>query len=134
MQDYIGKTAQFAKTIAESDIYNFAGITGDMNPVHINEEYAKTTKFGGRIAHGMLTASFICTVLGMYLPGVGTIHVRQELDFLRPVYIGDTVTVRLEVVALIENKPFLKIRSQVFNQRNELVVDGYSIVKPPKTI
>jgi 3-hydroxybutyryl-CoA dehydratase len=134
MQEYIGRTARFSKTIAEVDIYNFAGITGDLNPVHVNEEYAKTTRFGKRIAHGMLTSSFICTALGMYLPGTGTIHVRQELDFLKPVYIGDTVTVVLEVVSILEDKPFLKIRSQIFNQHEEVVVDGYSIVKPPKAI
>lgn len=127
----VGDTAGFSKTISESDIYQFAGITGDLNPVHVDAEYAKSTRFGGRIAHGMLTSSFICTVLGMKLPGVGTIHISQQLNFLAPVFIGDTVTVRLEVAEVLE-KGHLKITSQIFNQDSKMVVDGFSVVKPPK--
>ncbi len=126
----VGDRASFSKTISESDIYQFAGITGDFNPMHVDEVYASGTRFGKRIAHGMLTSSFICTVLGMKLPGVGTIHISQSLEFLRPVFIGDTVTVRLEVTELME-KGRLKIRSEVFNQHGEAVIDGYSIVKSP---
>src|SRR5687768_14337450 len=99
----IGDTAEFSKTISEYDIYQFAGITGDFNPMHVNEEYAKSSRFGKRIAHGMLTSSFICTVLGMKLPGVGTIHISQQLEFKRPVFIGDTVTVILNVTEILEN-------------------------------
>ncbi len=126
----VGDRASFSKTISESDIYQFAGITGDFNPMHVDEVYASKTRFGKRIAHGMLTSSFICTVLGMKLPGVGTIHISQSLEFLRPVFIGDTVTVRLEVVDILE-KGRLKIRSEVFNQHDEAVIDGHSIVKAP---
>lgn len=127
----IGDTASFSKTISESDIYQFAGITGDFNPMHVDEEYAKQSRFGRRIAHGMLTSSFICTVLGMKLPGVGTIHISQQLSFMKPVFIGDTVTVQLEVMEILE-KGHLRIQSQIQNQHGEMVVDGYSIVKPPK--
>lgn len=132
MDNYIGKKASFSKTIAEFDVYSFAGITGDLNKLHVDEEFAKTSRFGKRIAHGMLTSSFICTALGTKLPGEGTIHIKQELEFVRPVFIGDTVTVQLEVVAIIAPKNYLKIKSQIFNQNFELVVDGFSIVKPPK--
>jgi len=129
----LGTTAEFSKTITEFDIYQFAGITGDLNPLHVNEEYAKQTRFGKRIAHGMLISSFICTVLGTQLPGLGTIHISQLVEFKRPVYIGDTITVKLKVIEVLE-KGNLKILSQIFNQKDEIVVDGYSIVKPPKKI
>ena len=132
MAHKIGDTAEFSKTISEFDIYQFAGITGDLNPIHVNEEYAKRTRFGKRIAHGMLVSSFICTVLGMKLPGVGTIHIGQELKFIKPVYIGDTITVKLELTDILENGHF-KIKSVVYNQDNEMVIDGFSTVKPPKS-
>lgn len=127
----IGDKAHFSKTIAEYDIYQFAGITGDFNPIHVNEVYANETKFKKRIAHGMLTASFICTALGTKLPGIGTIHVNQQLSFLKPVYIGDTITVNLEIIEFLE-KGYLKIRSYITNQHSEIVIDGFSVVKPPK--
>ena len=128
----IGDKAEFSKTISEFDIYQFAGITGDFNPVHVNEEYAKTTRFEKRIAHGMLVSSFICTALGMKLPGTGTIHINQQLDFKQPVYIGDTITVQLEVLEVVNEKGHLKIRSDIFNQHGEIVITGFSVVKPPK--
>jgi 3-hydroxybutyryl-CoA dehydratase len=131
MRYKIGDKAEFSKTISESDVYLFAGITGDLNAIHVNEEYAKTTSFKARIVHGLLTSSFICTALGTKLPGEGTIHTNQELKFIKPVYIGDTITVRLEIIEFIDEKRW-KILSQVFNQYAELVVDGFSVVKPPK--
>lgn len=131
IDSFIGQTAYFSKTIAEYDIYSFAGITGDLNKLHVDEEFAKQSRFGKRIAHGMLTASFICTALGTKLPGEGTIHIKQELEFLKPVFIGDTITVFLEAIEVMPNNKYLKIKSQVYNQYNELVVDGISIVKPP---
>lgn len=133
MGDYLGKTAHFSKTVSESDVYLYAGITGDLNPVHCDEEYSKKTKFGGRIAHGLLTASYICMPLGMYLPGPGTIQISQYLEFLKPVFIGDTITVNLEVTEVME-KGRLKIRTLLFNQHEEIVIDGYAIVLPPKLI
>ncbi len=126
-----GQTATFSKTISEGDIYQFAGITGDLNPVHVDETYAASTRFGKRIAHGMLTSAFICTVLGTKLPGVGTIHVSQTLEFKRPVYIGDTVTVILEVTDINYEKKLITISCLIHNQAGEPVVTGTSIVKPP---
>jgi len=86
---YVGRKASFSKTIEFADVYSFAGIIGDFNPVHVNDEYAKTTRFGKRIAHGMLSASFISTVFGMLLPGADAIYMGQTLKFLAPVFIGD---------------------------------------------
>ena len=88
----VGDADEFTKTISESDIYLFAGVTGDLNPAHINETYAKDTFFKSRIAHGMLLAGFISAVIGMKLPGPGAIYIRQELKFLAPARIGDTIT------------------------------------------
>ena len=96
----VGQAASFSKTVTESDIYLFAGVTGDVNPAHINEAYASKTFFKGRIAHGMLSASFISAVLGMQLPGPGTIYLEQHLRFLAPVRPGDTVTAKVEVTEL----------------------------------
>lgn len=131
MINYLGKTANFSKTLSETDLYLYAGITGDLNPVHVNEEYAKETKFGQRIAHGLLTASYICMPLGMYLPGPGTIQISQYLEFVKPVYIGDTINVLLEVIEILE-KGRLKIRTLLTNQSNDIVIDGFAIVLPPK--
>ncbi|MBW8362814.1 MAG: MaoC family dehydratase [Kaistella sp.] len=131
MNNYLGKTAHFSKTLSETDLYLYAGITGDLNPVHVDEEYAKKTKFKKRIAHGLLTASYICMPLGMYLPGPGTIQISQFLDFVRPVYIGDTISVHLEVTEILE-KGRLKIRTLLKNQNEEIVIDGYAIVIPPR--
>ena len=88
----IGDHASVTKTVSETDVYLFAGITGDLNPAHTNEVAASKTMFKTRIAHGMLGAGFISAVLGMYLPGPGTIYMGQELKFTKPVHIGDTVT------------------------------------------
>ena len=87
----VGDTADCSRTISESDVYLFAGLTGDHNPMHTNEVYAAGTRFGGRIAHGMLVASHVCTVLGMKLPGPGTIHLEQSLRFVGPVAIVRSV-------------------------------------------
>ena len=93
----VGMTASYAKTVTETDIVLFAGISGDVNPVHLNQEFADDTMFEGRIAHGMLTASFISTVLGTKLPGPGCIYLRQDLRFLAPVRPGDTVHAQITI-------------------------------------
>ncbi|MEM7072905.1 MAG: MaoC family dehydratase [Pseudomonadota bacterium] len=98
---HVGMSALFAKTITESDIVLYAGLTGDLNPVHVNQEYAKQTRFKGRIAHGMLTASLFSTVLGTKMPGPGCIYLSQELKFLAPVYAGDTVTAKVMITEII---------------------------------
>lgn len=128
----IGQTASFSKTVTESDIYLFAGVTGDINPAHVNEAYASKTFFKGRIAHGMLSAGFISAVLGMQLPGPGTIiYLEQNLRFLFPVRPGDTITATVEVVDLDPTKNTALLRTICTNQDGKQVVDGLAKVKPP---
>lgn len=128
----VGDTAEFSKTVTESDICLFAGITGDLNPAHVNEAYAKNTFFKGRIAHGMLSAGFISAVLGTLLPGPGTIYLRQELNFLAPVRIGDTVTACAEVVEKLTETNRVRLRTSCTNQDGTKVVDGEATVMAPK--
>ena len=128
----IGDSASFTKTVTETDIILYAGISGDMNPAHINAEAAKEGMFGQRIAHGMLSAGFISAVLGMYLPGPGTIYMGQELKFTKPVYIGDTVTATATVVERIEEKNRLVLDTIVTNQNGDVVIKGKATVMPPK--
>ena len=120
----VGDKASFTKTISEADIYAFAGITGDFNPVHVNEEFARKGRFKKRIAHGMLSASLISTVIGTDLPGANTIYMSQEVKFTAPVYIGDTLTAEAEVVEKREDKRILTLKTTVVNQDGTLVVDG----------
>ena len=124
----IGDTAIFSKTISEFDIYQFAGITGDFNPMHINEEFADTTIFEDRIAHGLLTGSFISTVLGMKLPGPNSIYLSQSFSFTAPVKIGDTITAKVEVIEKHDEKKFIELKTQVWNQHKIMVVDGEALV------
>lgn len=128
----VGDAAEFAKTVTETDIYLYAGITGDFNPAHVNEAYAKTTFFKTRIAHGMLTAGFISAILANQLPGPGTIYLKQELSFLAPVRIGDTITGRVEVLELITDKNKLRLKTTCVNQDNVVVLTGEALVSPPK--
>lgn len=127
----IGDSATFTKTIGETDIYLFAGITGDQNPAHVDAVAASQGMFKQRIAHGMLTASFISTVLAMRLPGPGTIYLSQNSQFRAPVFIGDTVTARVECVEKIEKRRWAKFKTTVTNQDGKLVVDGEAVVIPP---
>jgi 3-hydroxybutyryl-CoA dehydratase len=128
----VGQQAVFAKTVSESDVYGFAGITGDFNPAHVNAEYASGTKFEKRIAHGMLSAGFISAVLGMQLPGPGSIYVSQQFRFMRPVFIGDTVTARVEIIEKREEKKRIRVRTWCTNQSGETVLDGEAVLMPPK--
>jgi len=128
----VGDKAEFAKTVTETDIYLFAGITGDFNPAHLNEAYAKDTFFKTRIAHGMLSAGFISAILGTQLPGPGAIYLKQELSFLAPVHIGDTITARAEVVELNIEKNRARLKTTCTNQDNVVVLDGEALVMPPK--
>ncbi len=128
----IGQSAEFSKTLSESDIYQFAGITGDFNPAHVNQSYAENTYFKQRIAHGMLSASLISTVIGMQLPGTGTIYVEQELKFLAPAFIGDTLTARVEVSEIDVNKNRVRLITRCLNQNEKLIVDGTAMVSPVK--
>jgi 3-hydroxybutyryl-CoA dehydratase len=127
-----GDAAAFSKTVSESDVYLFAGVTGDLNPAHINEEYARNTFFKTRIAHGMLLAGFVSAVIGNRLPGPGTIYVRQELNFIAPVHMGDTITARVEVKEVVLEKNRVVLRTTCVNQDNVVVLDGEALVSPPK--
>ncbi len=127
-----GDAAEFSKTVSECDIYMYAGVTGDFNPAHINESYAEKTFFKTRIAHGMLTAGFISAVIANQLPGPGTIYIRQELNFLAPVRIGDTITARVEVADILTEKKRVKLKTVCTNQDGKQVLDGEATVSPPK--
>ena len=124
----LGLAAEHAKTVTESDVVLFAGITGDFNPLHVDQVSAERTRFGGRVAHGMLTGSLISTVIGMKLPGRGAIYLSQSLRFTRPVKIGDTITARAEVVELITAKRRVRLATTCHNQRGETVVEGEAVV------
>lgn len=128
----VGDAAEFAKTVSETDIYLYAGITGDFNPAHVNENYAKNTFFKTRIAHGMLTAGFISAIIANQLPGPGTIYLKQELSFLAPVHIGDTITARVEILELNAEKNRVRLKTTCSNQDDVTVLDGFGLVSPPK--
>jgi 3-hydroxybutyryl-CoA dehydratase len=128
----IGDKAEFSKTVSEGDIYQYAGISGDFNPAHINENFAKKTFFKTRIAHGMLSAGFISTVLGNQLPGPGSIYIRQELNFLAPVRIGDTITAHVEIIDINIEKNRVKLKTQCVNQDGTVAIDGEATMSPPK--
>jgi 3-hydroxybutyryl-CoA dehydratase len=119
----VGMAAVFAKTITEADIVMFSGVTGDMNPVHVNEDFAQDTMFRGRIAHGMLTASLISTVLGMKLPGPGCIYLSQDLKFLAPVRPGDTVAARAIITDILPEKKRIVCKTTA-SVGAKLVCDG----------
>jgi len=125
-----GMVDVFAKTITDADIITFAGISGDTNPVHLNHEFAAETIFEGRIAHGMLTASFISTVIGTKMPGPGCIYVSQNLRFKAPVRSGDTVTATCTVTKLIPEKRFIELKT-VCTVAGKQVVDGEATIMVP---
>ena len=124
----VGQSASFSKTVSESDVYLFAGISGDFNPVHVNEEYAKEGMFKKRIAHGILTASFVSTVLGTKLPGPGAIYAKQDLKFLAPVFIGDTMTAACTVKEIIAEKNRVIMDCVVTNQDGTKVLMGEAVL------
>lgn len=129
---YIGMKKSVTKTITESDVYTYAGLIGDINPVHVNAEYAKTTRFGERIAHGMLVGSFFSTIVGMLLPGADAIYLGQTCKFLLPVKFGDTITASGEVISIRPEKNIAVMRTTIVNQRGELVIDGEATVMANK--
>ena len=121
--------ASLTRTITEAHIVNYAGLTGDWNPVHADAEYAAQSMFGERIAHGMLIAGLISAVLGTQLPGPNSIYLGQDLRFIAPVKIGDTVKVVVTVLEKRDDKRIIKLRTTVSNQRGEPVIDGTAVVK-----
>ncbi len=126
----VGMSDSMSKTVTEADIVLYAGITGDFNPVHVNEEYAKTTVFKGRIAHGMVSAGFISAVLAMKLPGPGSIYLGQTLQFKAPVRIGDTVTTTVTITEIKLEKKIV-IFETTCTIKGEVVVTGNSTMMKP---
>ena len=129
----VGDISEFSKTFSETDIYLYAGISGDFNPAHINETFASKTYFKTRIAHGMLSAGLISAVIGTQLPGPGSIYMQQTLTFLAPVHIGDTVTARVEVVEKIDKKK-VRMQTTCTNQDAVVVLEGEAMVSPPRSL
>ncbi len=128
----IGDSASVSKTISESDVYMFAGLTGDFNPAHVNADYAKNSIFGERIAHGILITGLISAALGMKMPGEGTIYLEQNAKFVLPVKIGDTVKAVVTVSEIINDKKrIVRLSTDAFNQNGDKVVEGYAVVKAP---
>lgn len=124
----IGESASLSKTISEADVVLFAGVTGDFNPLHLDAEYAKTTRFGERIAHGLLTAGLISAVLGTRLPGPGAIYLGQTLNFRKPVKIGDTITATAKVSSFDPEKRIVKLETNCYNQDGVLVLGGEAVL------
>lgn len=125
----IGQSGTFSKTLTQTDVYSYAGISGDFNPVHVNEMEAKNSLFGKQVVHGMLTASLISTVIGTVMPGKGSIYLGQNVKFLKPVFFGDTITAVVTVLEIDVERSVLKLQTQEFNQYNDMVVDGTAMVK-----
>ena len=121
-----GDTASLSKTITDNDIRAFAEVSCDYNPLHLDEAFAQQTRFGKRIAHGMLSASLISAVLANELPG--SIYLGQTLQFVAPVFLGDTVEARVTVTEIREDKPIVKLQTVCTNQRNEVVIKGEATV------
>ncbi len=126
----VGDSGVFVKTITEQDVFKFADVSGDHNPLHIDEEYARQSIFGRRIAHGILTAGIISTVLGQEIPGTGTIFVDLHIRFLRPAYINDTVTARAMVTEIVNPKRVRLLVSCTDSQGRDLAI-GNALVVPP---
>ncbi len=124
----VGQRATFSKTITHADIEAFAALTGDRNPLHLDDAFARQSRFGRPIAHGVLVAGVISAALGMVLPGPGAIYLRQTLKFLRPVYPGDTVTATVEVTAYRVDKGIVTLRTVCVNQSGDPVVDGEAVL------
>lgn len=128
----VGQSATCTKTITESDVQLFAKLSGDFNPIHVNRAVAEKSFFGRQVAHGLLVGSLLSTVIGTKLPGEGTIFMEEGMKFLKPVFIGDTVTAKILVDEIInEDKGVIRLLSVVTNQDNETVIEGFAIVKAP---
>lgn len=128
----IGQEASCSKTMTETDLVVFAGLSGDFNPIHIDREYAKETRFKQRIAHGMLTSSLLSQLLGVHLPGKGSIYVEQNIRFKAPVFIGDTVTAKATIQEIDEDRRILTLLTECFNQDEKLVLTGTAKMMVPE--
>jgi 3-hydroxybutyryl-CoA dehydratase len=125
---YIGEQASLTKTITEADVTTFSGLIGDLNPIHTDEEYARQSRFGRRVAHGTLTGGVISAVFGNKLPGPGAIYLSQQLEFLAPVFVGDTITAVVEVIAWRPEKRVITFKTDAYNQDDKQVVTGQSVL------
>lgn len=123
----VGQSAEYSKTVTDADVMAFAGVTGDFNPVHVDAEAAARTRFGGRIAHGMLGGGLISAAIANLLPGPGSIYLAQSLRFTAPVRLDDTVTVTIEVIELLPKKR-VRLSTKCRNQNGETVIDGEATV------
>ena len=125
----IGQKASVQKTFTAADVTAFAGVSLDVNPIHMSEKYAESTIFGKRIVHGILTSGLISAVLANKLPGPGTIYLGQELKFTAPVYLGDDITAEVEIVEIREDKKIIKLDTTCYNQDGKKVITGLATVK-----
>ncbi len=128
----VGQRASATHTVTDCDVVMFAAVTGDLNPVHVDAEQAAASRFGGRIAHGMFAGGLISSLMASKLPGPGAIYLTQSLRFVRPVLIGDVITVSAEVLELFESRRRLRVATVCRNQREETVVDGEAMLMIPK--
>src|SRR5947207_5978230 len=127
----VGQSAMFGRTVTEADIAAFAGVSGDTNPIHLHDGFAKSTRFGQRIAHGMLSAGFISAVIGTKLPGPGAIYVSQTMSFMGPVLIGETITAVATVAAIDEKRRRVTLKTQCLNG-DKVVIDGEATILVPR--
>ena len=127
----VGKTFEITITITEQMVENFARATGDYNPIHMDEDYARGTIFKTRVVHGMLHAGLISGIVGTHFPGKGTIYLSQTLNFLKPVFVGEEVTYRLKVLEYLQQKNSLRLETVCINQKGETAVNGEALVMPP---
>ncbi len=128
----IGNSASLTKSFSDADVRAFAEISGDANPVHLDDDFAASTRFGRRLVHGILTAGLISAVLGTQLPGPGSVYIKQSLNFRAPVYLGDTITATATVTALREDKPIVTLATTCKNQDGVVVIDGEAVLLAPQ--
>ena len=124
----IGQKASFSKQISEREVATFAEISGDQNPLHLDEAYAKQTRFGARIAHGAFSFALISSALGTELPGPGTVYMSQSLKFIQPVYFDDTISATVEITALRADKGIVTLKTECANQRGKKIAEGEAVV------
>jgi 3-hydroxybutyryl-CoA dehydratase len=127
----VGQSYQTRFVITAELIERFAEVTGDFNPIHLNEEYAGKSIFKQRVAQGMLQAGLLSGILGCHFPGVGTIYLSQTLKFIKPVFIRDQITLRLKILEIISEKNTVRLETLFTNQKGETVISGEALVKPP---
>ena len=127
----VGMSAMFGKTVTEADIMAFAGVSGDTNPIHLHDGFARSTRFGQRIAHGMLSAGFISAVIGTRLPGPGSVYISQTMNFMAPVLIGETITAVATITAIDEKRRRVTLKTQCLNG-DKVVIDGEATILVPR--